>query len=190
MRFSFLFLFLFSVSAWAQKPCDFSTNISDSTGTYKATREYLMHERNFAGKATYLFNSIAINNGVPLLSLQLIEKADSFVKVRCFDPNSKVYLQLENGKIVTLLHTQDETCGAAVREAGGVNSRVLSGYFMFRKDDVQALQSSPISIMRVKFASETQDYIIKTAFYAELDKKLYNPSTYLIDYFHCATEAR
>lgn len=186
MRFLALASFLLScVSVSAQKPCDFTANVTDSIGTYKSTKEMLVYEKVFAGTASYIFNSIAISDGLPTLVIQFLEKSDTFIKAKCLDANSRVYLQLENGKIVSLLHVPQESCGSMVRDEKGLNNRVLGGYFLFKKDDSEFLKQSPVSLMRVKFGTETVDYIIKNAIRAELDNQLYTPATYFMDYFHC-----
>jgi len=179
------FAVLFMSFVFAQKPCDFSVNVTDSLGTYKSTKEYMVYEKNFAGNATYVFNSIVITDGTPMLNFQLIEKSSDFIKARCLDQNSKLYFQLNNGKIVTLLHTKDESCGTMLRDDKGLNNRVLGGYFMFRKEDFQDLKSSPISFIRVKFATDVADYIFKKEFKSELNGEVYEPDSYFVNYFHC-----
>ena len=42
---------------------------------------------------------------MPYLNLQTIQKSESFIAANCMDENSKLYLQLMNGKIITMLHT-------------------------------------------------------------------------------------
>lgn len=181
-------LFL-SLSAFAQKPCDFSVNVTDSIGQYKATKDYLVYEKNFAGTATYIFNSIAISDGLPTLNIQFLEKSSGFIKAKCLDANSRVYLQLDNGKIVTLLHIPQESCGSMVRDESGMYNRVLTGYFVFKKDDSEFLKTSPVNLMRVKFGTETTDYIIKRNLNAELNGQNYTPANYFMDYFHCINES-
>jgi len=182
----FLLFFLFiGWSAMAQKPCDFSTNVIDSIGTYKSTKESLIYEKNFAGNASYIFNSIEIADGTPMLNVQFIEKSYDFIKSKCLDKNSKLYFQLTNGRIVTLLHVDENICGNMVRDDKGMNNRIMTGYFMFRKEDYQYLKASPISLMRIKYATETVDYIIKKEFKSELDGIYYSPENYFMDYFHC-----
>lgn len=183
-----LVLLLGTMYAMAQKPCDFATNENDSTGTYRITHERLFYERNFAGNATYLFNSISVSDGLPALNLQLIDKSPEFIKAKCFDANSRVFLQLENGKVVTLLHIPRESCGTMVRDEKGLNNRILVGYFVFRKDDSEYLKTSPVSLMRIKFGTETIDYIIKGELKAELDGLTHTPATYFMDYFHCTQD--
>ena len=95
-------LFIFSLQSFAQKPCEYTTNVTDSIGTYKSTKEYMIAEKNFAGTSSYIFFSLAVADGMPLLNVQLIQKSKGFMKANCFDKNSKLFLQLNNGKVVKI----------------------------------------------------------------------------------------
>jgi hypothetical protein len=46
---------IWTFTAFAQKPCEYSTNVSDSIGDYKSTREYMISEKKFAGNSEYIF---------------------------------------------------------------------------------------------------------------------------------------
>ena len=87
-----LTLLFLSLNAFAQKPCEYSTNVTDSIGTYKSTQEYMIAERNFAGNSSYIFYSLALTDGLPTLTVQLISKSKDFMKVSCFDKNSKLFI--------------------------------------------------------------------------------------------------
>ena len=50
-----LTLFLIGTTLFAQKPCEYSANITDSIGTYKTTKEYMIYEKNFAGNFKYKY---------------------------------------------------------------------------------------------------------------------------------------
>lgn len=180
-----LTLFLLSFTAFAQKPCEYSANVSDSIGTYKVTNEYLISEKNFGGSFNYVFFSLAQTDGLPTLNLQLIQKSKDFIKANCFDKNSKVYLQLENGKIVTLLHINTENCGTLIRDDKGFDNRVNTGIFMFMKDNFEELKKSPISIMRIKYLTDTEDYIVKSELISEMNGKTYQPNTYFMQNIRC-----
>jgi hypothetical protein len=54
-----------------QAPCEYSSNVTDSTGTYKATKEYLMSEKNFGEFELYFFNSLSNADGLPILNVQI-----------------------------------------------------------------------------------------------------------------------
>ena len=180
-----LTLFVFSFSLLAQKPCEYSSNVTDSIGTYKETKQYMISEKNFAGTSSYLFYSLALTNGVPSLNLQLLQKSKEFMKANCFDKNSKLFLQLNNGKIVTLIHIEQENCGTMLRDYNGFDNRINSGIFLFTKDGFEELKKSPVSLMRIKYLTDTEDYILKKEFKSELNNETYYPETYFIDNLRC-----
>ncbi|WP_269684437.1 hypothetical protein [Flavobacterium lacustre] len=178
-------LFVICSTVFAQKPCDYSTNVTDSLGTYKSTREYMICEKNFAGTSSYIFFSLLSTDGMPTLNVQLIQKSKSFLKANCFDKNSKLFLQLNNGKIITLLHVDQENCGTMIRDDKGYDNRVITGEFMFMKDSFEQLKSSPISMMRIKYLTDTEDYVLKKEFTSELNNEIYQPETYFINTIKC-----
>jgi hypothetical protein len=180
-----LTFFLLTFTAFAQKPCEYSTNVNDSIGSYKVTNDYLMSEKYFGGTFDYVFFSLAQTDGLPTLNLQLIQKSKDFIKANCFDKNSKVFLQLENGKIVTLIHIDRENCGTLIHDDKNFDNRVNTGIFMFMKDNFEELKKSPISIMRVKYLTTTEDYIVKRELTSELNGKVYHPNTYFMENIRC-----
>ena len=175
---------LISFTLFAQKECEFTTNIKDSLGLYKSTKEYLVHERVFGNSQSSIYFSLINADGLLSLNIEMIQKSNDFIPAKCFDKNSKIYIQLNNGKIVTLLGLDQEMCGNSVRN-NNQNNRVLSGYFLFMKNSFEDLKNSPISFIRIKFATETIDYIIKGKLVSEIDKKTYNPDHFFLDYLKC-----
>ncbi|MCP2029032.1 hypothetical protein L1276_004211 [Flavobacterium sp. HSC-32F16] len=180
-----LTLFLLTFTAFSQKACEYSVNVTDSIGSYKVTNEYLMSEKYFGGSFNYVFFSLAQTDGLPTLNLQNIQKSKDFIKANCFDKNSKIFLQLENGKIVTLLHIDAESCGTLVRDDKGFDNRINTGIFMFMKDNYEELKKSPISIMRVKYLTNIEDYIVKRDLTSELTGKVTHPNTYFMENIRC-----
>lgn len=174
-----------SLSIFAQKPCEYATDVTDSIGTYKSTKEYLINEKVFGGNSNYIFCSLALTDGLPTLTLQFIQKSKDFVKANCFDKNSKIFLQLQNGKIVTLIHIDKENCGSLIRDDKGFDNRVKSGIFMFAKENYDELKKSPVTLMRIKYLTDIEDYIFKKEFTSELDGKVYEPETYFMKNIHC-----
>jgi hypothetical protein len=181
----FSIIILLNLNLFAQKPCDYSVNVKDSIGTYKETKSNIVHEHVFGGTSSYVVFSLALTDEMPTLTIQIIQKSKDFIKVNCLDKSSKVFLQLDNGKIITLIATNQENCGAAVKDDLGFNNRILSGTFMFIKGTLEDLQHSPVSSMRIKFTTESLDYIFKKEFISELDGKAYSPGSYFMDYLPC-----
>lgn len=186
MKHAYILIFSFlSFTLLAQKPCEYTANITDSIGAYKTTTDYLISEKIFAGNSNYIFYSLALTDGLPTLSVQFIQKSKDFMKVNCFDKDSRIYLQLQNGKIVTLIHVNQDNCGTMIRDTNGYDNRVKAGIFLFQKDNYEELKNSPVSIMRIKYLTATEDYVFKKEFTAELDGKVYRPETYFIDNIRC-----
>lgn len=185
MKKIFLFIAFLQITAlFGQKDCEYSTNVTDSLGTYKSTKELLMHQRFFGSAEKSVFFSLINGGEFPSLKIQLIQKSTDFVPAICFDENSKVFIQLENGKIITLISINQTDCGSSVT-IDGKNCRILTGYFLFMKDSIEELKSSPFNLLRIKYASETIDYIIKEELISEIDKAVSNPSTYFMDFLKC-----
>lgn len=179
-----LITFLTLNLTFAQKECEYSSNVTDSIGSYKSTKEYLIQERVFGGSQSSIYFSLINSDGLLSLNVQTIQKSKEFIPAKCFDKSSKVYFQLSNGKIVTLLGIENESCGNALNNSGE-NVRVLGNYFLFMKDSFEELKNSPISLMRIKYAGETVDYIFKSELTSEIDKLTYYPENYFINYLKC-----
>ncbi|WP_432671068.1 hypothetical protein [Flavobacterium sp. SM2513] len=190
MRIIILVISLFfGIQLSAQKNCGFSTDVKDSIGTYRETKGYLMHEKVFGGKSTYIFFTLANEDGTPFLKVQKIEKSANFISANCFDQQSKVYIQLLNGKIITLVYGGEETCGNLVRQPNeSLASRVITGNFLFLKGSIEDLKSSPIWQIRIRYATETIDFAIKKELVSELMNETFTPETYFTNYLHCIAD--
>lgn len=180
-----LFILLFS-NCFAQKPCEYSTNITDSLGVYKTTKSYIVHERNFGGSSNYLFFSLIRSQETPYLSIQTIQNSNAFIKANCFDSDSKLFFQLANGKIITMQHTDDQNCGTLLRGNNEYkNSRVNAANFVFQRGSIQDLRQSPIVMLRIKYGAETVDYVFVKELQSLLTNEKYFPEDYFISYLNC-----
>lgn len=185
MRLILIFLFpFFSCQTFAQRKCEYSIEVNDSLGSLKTTKEVLLFERVFGQNEQYLFFSLSNDNGTPYLTLQQVQKNNTFIKATCIDASTKMYVQLENGKIITLLHVKEENCGNFFYN-DNKNVRVLSSNFMFLKDSFKELKESPITLIRIKYRTEAIDYRIKPELDSELLKEFNRPANFFIDYLHC-----
>ena len=190
MRIVILVLSLFiGLQTFAQKDCEYTTEVNDSIGTYRETKSYLMHEKVFGGNATYLFFSLANENGTPFLQVQKIEKSADFIPTSCFDRQSKIYIQLLNGKIITLIYQDQETCANLIQlQNDPISSRIITGNFLFLKGTIDDLKSSPIWEIRIRYATGTADFAIKKELVSELMNETFAPETYFMKYLHCVTD--
>lgn len=177
-----------NLNSFAQKPCEYSSNVSDSIGIYKSTKEYLLYEKVFAGNSSYVFASFVLTDSIPTFNIQFLDKSKDFIKAKCLNKNSKMYLQLINGKIVTLNHIDKDDCGTMIRDDNGYNNRILTAIFTFTLEGLEELKKSPVSLIRIKFSTDVKDYILKREFVSELNGNTYVPENYFINYLHCIFE--
>jgi len=66
-----------------------------------------------------------------------------------------------------------------------VNNRIISGTFLFSKENFEYLKTSPVTFMRVKYSGETVDFPFKTQLVSEIDKTTTEPENYFINYLKC-----
>ncbi len=86
---------------------------------------------------------------------------------------------------MTLLHVDQENCGSLLRDNEGYDNRVLSGIFMFVKGSIEDLKSSPVNLMRIKYLTDTEDYVMTKEFKSEMNNEIYHPETYFMENLRC-----
>ncbi len=187
MRISIITVFLlFQSLLFAQKPCEYATNVTDSIGTFKQTKSCLVYERVFGNSTQLIFLSLISNDGMPLLNVQIIQKSTDFITPKCIDKNSKVYFQLSNGKIYTFLNSGENECDNLIYNTDEkMNNRILTANFFLRIDDYEDIKKHTISMMRIKYASESIDYILPKKLQAEKVEGIFEPERFFIDNFSC-----
>ncbi|MHA3787107.1 hypothetical protein ACX0HA_02760 [Flavobacterium hauense] len=176
-----------SFTANAQnKDCDYTVMSSEDGKEIKSTKEYLMYEKVFAGTSQFIFFSLSNNDGIPVLNFQLLAKSKEFPKVYCLDKASKIYIQLTNGKIITLISATQDQCSGLIYDSNEKNNlRVLTGNFMFTLGSLEELEKTSISFIRVKYVNETVDYPVKSELNSESMKQKYAPDAYFINNLKC-----
>jgi len=178
-------IMLTSFSTFAQKPCEIDKEFTDSLGSYTSLKQQLIFERSFAGNSNRIYFTLSISNGILSLETEMLQQSNEFLKANCLDTNSKIYLQLNNGKIVALRYTGNGTCGTLIRSEDGKNNRITAATFLFTKENFEDLKTSKVTFMRIQYAGETVDFPFKTSFTSELDGKTYEPEKYFIDNLKC-----
>lgn len=170
----------------AQKDCNYTVKDTTAGQELTTTSEYLMHEKVFGGNSQYVFFSLSNSQGMPLLNFQLLAKGKDFPKVYCIDKTSRIYLQLANGKIVTLLSATEDMCSGLVYDDTQKNNiRILTGVFLFTQGSLEELEKSEVNFIRVKYSGETVDYPMRRELKSETMEKTYNPENYFMNYLKC-----
>jgi len=168
-----------------QKKCEYDVEEKTDSTFIRKTTDYLIHEKDFVNSRDFVLFSLVNSDGTPYLNFQLLQKSKDFINAKCFDAASKISLQLTNGKIVTLLSAGEVCSQLNYDQKEKNNIRLLNNYFLFGKDGFEDLKKYPISLMKVKYASETVDYVFKKELKSEIIKGDYFPENYFIDYLKC-----
>ena len=187
MKKILVLIFLLPLLTFSQKKdCKYDFEEKTDSTYIKALSEKLVYEKVFGNSKEFIQFNLINNNGVPTLSFQQIQKSSDFIPVRCFNNRSKIIFQLENGKIITLLSSNEDVCSNLTYIPEEKNNiRLLTGYFLFTKTNYEELKKSRITIMRVQFSGETKDYIILDELQSEILNLSCKPSSYFIDYLEC-----
>lgn len=168
------------------KDCDYSVVSGEDGKEIKSTKESLMYEKVFAGTSQFMFFSLTNSEGIPVLNFQLLAKSKDFPKVYCLDRTSKIYIQLTNGKIITLISATEEQCSGLIYDGTEKNNiRVLTGMFLFTKGSLEELEKNSISFIRVKYVDESVDYPVKKELSSESMGQKYFPEAYFINNLKC-----
>ena len=182
---SLLLLFTLSVNA-QKKDCIYDIEEKTDSTSLRVLPNVLIHEKIFGNTNEYLFFALLNNDGAPMLSIQQLQKSKDFIKTNCISKNSKIILQLMNGKIINLISSDEEACSVLTYDAKENNNiRILTGYFYFTQSNYEELSKSSISLMRIQFVSETKDYVVASEYFSETFNTKTNPKDYFIDYLKC-----
>lgn len=181
-----LLLFI-PVFALAQiKDCAYDIDEKTDSTSLKVLPQKLMHEKIFGSSSDYLFFSLVNENDVPILNMQLLQKSNDFIPTNCLSKSSKVFIQLDNGKIITLVNAFEGICSDLNYDASTKNNiRILNAFYYFTKTNYEELKNSPIALMRIQFAGETKDFVLKAELESETLKTKSNPASYFIEYLKC-----
>ena len=180
-------LLLIPVFSLAQnKKCNYDIEEKTDSTSIKVLPQKLMHEKVFGNTSEFLFFSLINENGIPYLNIQQLQKSKDFISTTCISKNSKIIIQLENGKFITLINAFEETCSDLnYDDAEKNNLRILTGYYYFTKSHYEEFKNSPVSLMRIQFGSETKDYVLKASLVSETLGTTSKPSSYFMEFLEC-----
>ena len=103
-------LFLFSNLLFSQeKICDFETNIVTDTSSTRVLTDEIIDESIFGNTTSFLTFKMFEVDGVLGINFQYLQKSKDFLTPICIDKNTKIVLELANGKQVKLVNSTDLT---------------------------------------------------------------------------------
>ena len=143
-------LFLFSNLLFSQeKICDFETNIVTDTSSTRVLTDEIIDESIFGNTTSFLTFKMFEVDGVLGINFQYLQKSKDFLTPICIDKNTKIVLELANGKQVKLVNSTDlTTCNELQYDAINKNNlRVLNGFFYFSPENFTDLKTEKVYLI-------------------------------------------
>ena len=181
-------LFLFSNLLFSQeKICDFETNIVTDTSSTRVLTDEIIDESIFGNTTSFLTFKMFEVDGVLGINFQYLQKSKDFLTPICIDKNTKIVLELANGKQVKLVNSTDlTTCNELQYDAINKNNlRVLNGFFYFSPENFTDLKAEKVYLIKITANTGDVNFVIKPQLNSEIYKTKSKPDTYFIENLKC-----
>jgi hypothetical protein len=180
-------LLLTNFSFSQDKICEFEIDIATDTSSTRVLKDRIIDESVFGNTTSFLTFKLFEVNGILGLNFQYLQKSKDFLSPICFDKNTKIYLELSNGKQVKLINSADaEVCNdLQYDEINKNNLRILSGFFYFTPENFQDLKTEKVYLIKITANTGDVNFVIKPELNSEIYKEKSTPDTYFIDYLKC-----
>ena len=179
-------VFLPLLAAAQNKDCQYEVEEKTDSTSLKVLKEVLIDEKIFGNTNEYLFFSLLNNDGVPMLEIQVLQKSKDFIPTKFINPLSNIILQLKNGKSLTLIANTEESCSVLNYDSKDQNNiRILTGFFFFGKTNYEELKNSPVMLMRIQFAGDSKDYVVKNELSSETLQTKSKPDVFFMNNIKC-----
>lgn len=182
------FLLLFNTLSFSQnKDCTFEiSEETDSTYT-KVLPEKFVYESIFGSTTRILSFKLYNVDGVLGLNFQYIQKSKDFLVPTCINKDTKIFIQLNNGKEVKLINSLAvENCNELNYDPVNKNNiRILNGYFNFTKENFEYLKTEKAYLIRIVTITGEESFILNPELKSEITKEVIQPDSYFIKYLPC-----
>jgi hypothetical protein len=180
-------LLLTNFSFSQDKICEFEIDIATDTSSTRVLKDKIIDESIYGNTTSFLTFKMFEVDGVLGVNFQYLQKSKDFLSPICIDKNTKMFLELSNGKQVKLVNsTEIETCNELQYDASNKNNlRVLNGFFYFTPENFQDLKTEKVYLIKITANTGDVNFVIKPELNSEIYKEKSTPDTYFIDYLKC-----
>lgn len=190
MRLAFkitVLLFLTQFTFSQDKPCEYEIDVATDTSSTRVLKDKIIDESVFGNTTSFLTFKLFNVDGFIGLNFQYLQKSKDFLTPICIDKNTKIYLEMANGKQVKLINSLDtETCNDLQYDNVNKNNlRILSGFFYFTPENFEDLKTSKVYLIKIAAATGDVNFVIKPELKSEIYKDTSNPDTYFINNLKC-----
>ena len=181
------FLIISNLSFSQDKACEFEIDIATDTSSTRVLKDKIIDESIYGTTTSFLTFKMFEVDGVLGVNFQYLQKSKDFLSPICIDKNTKIFLELANGKQVKLVNsTEIETCNELQYDAVNKNNlRVLNGFFYFTPENFQDLKTEKVYLIKITANTGDVNFVIKPELNSEIYKEKSTPDTYFMDYLKC-----
>jgi hypothetical protein len=181
-----LLLFI-NITFSQEKLCDFEINIVTDTTSTRVLTDEIIDENVFGNSTSFLTFKMFEVDGVLGVNFQYLQKSKDFLSPICIDKNTKILLELSNGKQVKLINSVDlETCNELQYDKINKNNlRILSGFFYFTPENFIDLKTEKVYLIKITANTGDINFVIKPKIKSEIYKTETTPDTYFIENLKC-----
>ena len=181
------FLLLINLSFSQDKLCAFETNIVTDTSSTRVLTDEIIDEYIFGNTTSFLTFKMFEADGILGINFQYLQKSKDFLTPICIDKNTKIVLELANGKQVKLVNSTDlTTCNELQYDAINKNNlRVLNGFFYFSPENFTDLKTEKVYLIKITANTGDVNFVIKPYLNSEIYKSKSKPDTYFIENLKC-----
>ena len=181
------FLLLINLSFSQDKLCAFETNIVTDTSSTRVLTDEIIDEYIFGNTTSFLTFKMFEADGILGINFQYLQKSKDFLTPICIDKNTKIVLELANGKQVKLVNSTDlTTCNELQYDAINKNNlRVLNGFFYFSPENFTEKKKKKVYLIKITANTGDVNFVIKPYLNSEIYKTKSKPDTYFIENLKC-----
>lgn len=181
------FLLLSNLSFSQNKTCDFEIDIITDSSSTRVLKDKIIDESVFGYTTSFLTFKLFEVDGFLGVNFQYLQKSKDFLSPICIDKNTKMFLELSNGKQVKLVNSNEiVVCNDLQYDAVNKNNvRVLNGFFYFSPENFQDLKTEKVYLIKITANTGDVNFVIKPELNSEIYKTKSTPDTYFIDHLKC-----
>ena len=181
------FLLLINLSFSQDKLCAFETNIVTDTSSTRVLTDEIIDEYIFGNTTSFLTFKMFEADGILGINFQYLQKSKDFLTPICIDKNTKIVLELANGKQVKLVNSTDlTTCNELQYDAINKNNLcVLNGFFFFSLVYFTDFNTENVFLIKITANTGDVNFVIKPYLNSEIYKTKSKPDTYFIENLKC-----
>lgn len=182
-----VFLLITNLSFSQDKTCEFEIDIATDTSNTRVLKEKIVDESIFGNTTSFLTFKLFIVDGVLGLNFQYLQKSKDILSPICIDKDTKMYLELSNGKQIKLVNSlHEESCNDLHYDAENKNNlRILAGFFYFTPENFQDLKTEKVYLIKITANTGDVNFVIKPELNSEIYKTKSTPDTYFIENLKC-----